>query len=345
MHRVHCFTSASYSYLDRARVLGETVREYHPDWKFSFCLCDKEPPGFRLDLSKEPFDDLVRIEDLGVEKLDQWIYMHDVIELCTAAKGPMLCKLLDSGAQKVVYLDPDIALFGDLHEIEHLLDTYSIILTPHQTIPDDNPQAIIDNEIGSMKYGIFNLGFLAIANKPQGRFFAQWWKSRLLKFCYADLPNGLFTDQKWCDHIPSMFSDFYVLRDPGYNVASWNLSQRPITIEKDGSIRARGSLLRFFHFTKVTSVGAIMLERYANSNIAVFELMKWYGDRLKANAAPDVPDGWWAFDKYSHGAPITSLERINYRTRPELQVKFPNPFQTGPGEIASFMNAASGSVR
>lgn len=38
------------------------------------------------------------------------------------------------------------------------LDEHSILLTPHQTLPEQAIDAVIDNEIGSLKYGVFNLG-------------------------------------------------------------------------------------------------------------------------------------------------------------------------------------------
>jgi hypothetical protein len=37
---VHFFTSASFAYLDRVRVLGETLRRYYPNWTFWLCLSD-----------------------------------------------------------------------------------------------------------------------------------------------------------------------------------------------------------------------------------------------------------------------------------------------------------------
>jgi hypothetical protein len=337
MTKVHCFTSASFSYIDRVRVLAKTLHQHHPDWELTLCLCDSEPPGFQFNLAKEPIDSLVRIGELGIPNLEQWIFMHDLIELCTAVKGLMLRRLLDAGASKVVYLDPDIAVVNSLKAIEELLDRYEIVLTPHQLSPDEEKQAIIDNEIGSLKHGIYNLGFLGIANRPEGSRFAEWWQSRLQDFCYADPANGLFTDQRWCDHVPAMFSNAYILRDPGYNVASWNLSRRPITIEHDGSIRAAGNLLRFFHFTKILSEGAIMLERYARSSIAVFELAKWYGDLLAENAAQGVPKGWWAFSNYADNSPIKKEERIAYRTRADLREAFPNPFASGPQTLAEYL--------
>jgi len=342
MARIECFTSATYSYLDRVRVLGKTLRRFHPDWKFSLCLSDRKPPGYQFDPQREPIDDLVRIEDLGIPNLEQWIFKHDIIELCTAVKGAMLCRLLDSGAEKVVYLDPDIALFSNLNEIDELLERFEIILTPHQISPDDKKQAIIDNEIGSMKYGIFNLGFLAVAGRSEGYRFAEWWRSRLMEFCFAEPSNGLFTDQKWCDHVPAMFSNVHVLRDPGYNVASWNLSCRPITIEPDGSIRAGGKMLRFFHFTKINNEGAVMLERYGSAHPEVFELSKWYGDLLAENREPNIPEGWWAFKRYSDGTPIQKKERVAYRESADLCAAYPNPFDSGPRSLAAHLKQQSG---
>jgi hypothetical protein len=199
---VYCFTSASFAYLDRARVLGETLRRFHPDWILWLCLPDKEPPGFSWDPSREAFCNVVRLEDPSIPDLTRWTFEHDVVELCTAVKGPMLCKLLNEGAEKVVYLAPDIALFDDLSPVVSLLDRWNLVLTPHQIQPDHDRAAIIDNEIGSLKHGIYNLGFLAVAGTAEGKRFASWWRDRLLAFCFDDIPNGLFTDQRWCDHAP-----------------------------------------------------------------------------------------------------------------------------------------------
>jgi hypothetical protein len=337
--KVQCFTSASFAYFDRVRVLGETLRRHHPDWTLSLCLSDTEPPGFTLDLSKEPIDNVVPITDLAIPDLPAWIFKHDVVELCTAVKGQMLCRLLEEGADKVVYLDPDIAVLGDLSEIERLLDDSSIILTPHLVEPETEHDAILDNEIGALKHGIYNLGFLAVANRPEGRRFATWWRDRLLEFCYDDVPNGLFTDQRWCDHIPGFFSGVHILRDPGYNVASWNLGQRPLTIGSDGSIRVAGRLLRFFHFTKVTWVGELMLERYSRDRIEVFELMHWYREMLAKSAVSGLPANWWGFGRYFSGASIPRSHRIAYRTQPRLKELFPDPFSSGSHSLEAFLNA------
>ena len=329
MSDVHCFTSASFAYLDRVRVLIETLRRHHPDWVFWLCLVDSEPDQFVFDPTQEGIDQVVRIEDLEIPDLLRWMFMHDVVELCTAVKGPMLCKLLEGGAKKVVYLDPDIAVLESLSPIEFLLDSHDVILTPHLLEPEEDYRAIRDNEIGSLKHGIYNLGFFAVADTAEGKRFAHWWRERLLQFCFDDIPNGLFTDQRWIDLAPAFFSSVHVLRDPGYNVASWNLGRRPIKIGRDGSVRAGGQPLRFFHFTKVTSVGELMIERYANDRIEVFELMHWYRRRLSAHAPVGLPDEWWANGTFLDGTTITREHRRLYRDRPDLRQRFPDPFRVG----------------
>ncbi|MBR0673832.1 hypothetical protein [Neoroseomonas soli] len=335
--RIHCFTSASLAYLDRARVLGESLRRHHPDWVLWLCLVDQAPSGFRLDLTKEPFDHVLPIDALDIPDLRRWMFGHDVVELCTAVKGPMLLHLLSAGARKVVYLDPDIAVFGRLDEIEARLDESDLLLTPHLLAPETARDAILDNEVGAMKHGIFNLGFIAVAASAEGRRFAHWWRDRLLEFCIDDVPSGIFTDQRWCDHVPVFFPGADVLRDPGYNVASWNLTHRPLSIGPDGVIRAAGQPLRFFHFTKFNGVGRRMLERHAGTDTALHELMAWYANSLAAQAPVGIPPDWWAFGRYADDQSIPRAHRRQYRADPQLRERFPNPFEAGGRSLAAHL--------
>jgi hypothetical protein len=340
MSDVHCFTSATFGYLDRVRVLLETVRRHHPDWTFWLCLPDEPPPGLVFDAAEEGFDHVVAPQDLGIGDLPAWVFQHDIVELCTAVKGPMLRRLLDAGAGKVVYLDPDLALFSDLSPVEALLDRYSVVLTPHLLQPESDRQGVLDNEIGALRHGIYNLGFLAVANSGEGRRFAAWWSDRLLEYCFDDVAAGLFTDQRWCDHVPAFFDAVHVLRDPGYNVASWNIAQRPIEIGPDGIIRAAGHRLRFFHFTKLRTVGRAMLERNAGDQVAAFELLAWYERRLAARAVTGLPDGWWAYGTYADGTPVPPAHRRAYRMDPALRRHCPDPLRAGHDHVAALLRQA-----
>ena len=333
-----CFTSFSYGYLPRARVLAETLRRAHPDWPLFAVLVDRPPPGVGAD-ALAAFDGVLDLDALGIANARAWLFKHDLIEACTAVKGAALRHLLQRGAQRVVYFDPDIALFHPLTALDGRYRDASVVLTPHQADPNDGALAIADNEATALRYGVYNLGFLAVRNDAAGRGFADWWAARLYDACYDDVASGLFTDQKYCDLVPALFDNVAIARERGWNVASWNLSRRRIRVADDGSIVVNGSPLCFYHFTKHGGIGDAMTERYAGGSHEPHELWHWYGRRLAVHAEPAVPEGWWAYGQYADGAPVARATRLFYRRRPDLMAAFADPYATGPDSLRAWLQA------
>lgn len=329
MSKIHCYTSISFSYLDRARVLAATIRRIHPDWVIWLCLSDQEPDGFHFDIEAEQFDHVVRAWELKTPPYLPWVFEHDVVELCTAVKGTMLEHIFSSGADRVIYLDPDCAVFSPLDSVLELLDTQSVVLTPHLLSPEQSRMGILDNEISCLLHGTYNLGFVAVRNTQDGLAFAAWWAERLRQFCRADVQSGLFTDQRWCDLAPALFNGVAVLRDPGYNVASWNLSNRPISFDAGGRIYAADKPLCFFHFSKVNSVGESMLQRYSHGRTEVFELLRWYREQLELHKTEGLPANWWHYGTYGDGVPIPRSHRALWRDRDDVRRAFADPFAIG----------------
>jgi hypothetical protein len=327
--RVLAYSSFTFSYLNRARVLFQTLRRFHPGWELVALITDEPPPGFVFDPAAEPFDRVVWARDLAIPDFLRWLFMHDVVEACTAVKGPFLHQACASDAEAVIYLDPDTALFSGLEPVEQWLETCDILLTPHLVDPNDEPEAILDNDLSASRTGIFNLGFLAVRTTGEGARFAKWWNDRLLDYCYDDMPAGLFVDQRWCDHVPALFDKVKVIRDPGYNVASWNLSRRKVAVEKDGDITVNGQPLRFWHFTKLGPIADAATRKAAGDNFPVYEIWNWYRGQVEAAADPAIPPGWWAHGTYADGQPITKAERVLYRRREDLRAAFPDPFAAG----------------
>jgi hypothetical protein len=329
--KVLCYSSFTFSYLNRARVLFQTLRRFHPEWELVALITDRPPPGFAFDPANEPFDRVVWADDLGIADLQAWLFKHDVVEVCTAVKAPFLHQACGWGSDAVIYLDPDTALFSSLDPLEAALEAHDILLTPHLVDPNETDEAIRDNDLSASRTGIFNLGFVAVRTSGEGARFAKWWNDRLLDWCYDDMPNGLFVDQRWCDHVPALFDKVKVIRDPGYNVASWNLSTRTVTVQKDGQVTVNGQPLRFWHFTKLGPMGDAMTKKYGGTNFPVYEIWRWYKEQVVEATDPAIPPGWWAFGAYSDGAPIERAHRVLYRERPDLQAAFPDPFDTSEG--------------
>jgi hypothetical protein len=335
--KVVCFSSFTFSYLNRARVLFKTVRRFHPDWELVALITDTPPPGFAFHPGREPFDRVVWADDLGIPDFRSWLFKHDVVEVCTAVKGPFLHQACASGADAVIYLDPDTALLESLSPLVDLLAEHDILLTPHLIDPNEDRAAILDNDLSASRTGIFNLGFVMIRAGGEGARFARWWNDRLLEFCYDDIPAGLFVDQRWCDHVPALFDRVKVVRDPGYNVASWNLSRRRLAIGKDGAITVNGSPLRFWHFTKLGPTGDLMTKRYAGDNFPVYEIWRWYKDEVAAVTDPAIPERYWAYDAFADGAKIEKPYRVLYRERADLQAAFPDPFSVEGGGYRAWL--------
>jgi hypothetical protein len=325
MKEVVAFTSCNYYYMDRATVLARSIKKYHPEWSLRLLLCDHPRALFQMDLEDSPFDEVFYLSDFDIPDIESWIFKHDVVELCTAAKGPYLQKLVDEGYSKILYFDPDTVLFSRVDDLVNRLDEKDILLTPHQLQPEQNAMGIRDNEHGSTKWGVFNLGFLAIANKGDGREFAKWWGDRLLKYCYDDLAQGVFVDQKLCDQAPCFFPNMEIVRDPGCNVASWNIGGRSLAITPQGAVTVNGSALKFFHFTKLGPIADVMTERYARNQIGVYELWSWYRRQVENCRNPGLPQRWhWGY--FSDGTAVQAETRRAYRSRPDLQRRFPNPY-------------------
>ena len=327
---VAVFTSIASNYLPKARVLAESVKRSYPEAMFYLMLVDESPSDF--DLTGEPFDALIKLADLGIDNVMGWCFGHRIVELCTAVKGPAAVYLLETcRAEKVFYFDPDMVVFGRLKELVDSLEQTSILLTPHQSMPEETVDAIMDNEIASLKHGVFNLGFLGINQNQEGLRFAHWWSDRLLNFCKDEIENGLFTDQKWANLIPCFFENYTVVRSPAFNVATWNLSTRKVSGSLADGITVNGEPIGFYHFSGFDSGDQeVMLKKYAAGSSILFEMREWYISECNRNGQSSVGEQPYQYATYEDGESITQEQRALYRARIDLKSAFPNPFEREP---------------
>lgn len=334
------YTSITSNYLPKARVLAHSIRRCDPRARFHLLLSDNPPDGF--DPGAEPFDTILRFEELPIENPRQWLFGHTVVELCTAVKGIGAREIVRRyRPEKLFYFDPDIVVFGGLDALGEALERHSVLLTPHVTEPETTQRAVIDNEISALKHGIYNLGFIGFRCSGEGLRCMEWWAQRLLDFCHDDIPAGLFTDQRWADLMPAMFEGVGILRDPQYNVATWNLSHRRATGEAPHAVLVDGRALSFYHFSGFDS-GAqeVMLKVYGGHSPVLFDLRDWYIAECRRQGQDALGRLPWAFGRFSNGESITREHRLLYRTRPDLQRAYPEPFDaSGPSSYFQWFAA------
>lgn len=316
--RVHVFTSAAANYLPKVRALFGSLRRVRPEWRRHLVLADRAPAS----LPDVGADEVHTPADLGIPAWPTWVFCHSLIELATAVKAFALAKLLArDDADAVIYLDPDILVFSDLQDIVDALSEADILVTPHQTAPEATPAAVVRNEVCTAQYGIYNLGFLAVAARGQGPAFSAWWRERLYHFCRDDIPNGIYTDQRWIDFAPSYFDRLRILRGPHLNVAPWNLATRPLGGEAPDRVTVSGQPLGFFHFSAVDN-GAFDAFQ---DDPRVTALVEAYVARTQGPSAP------WGFATFADGAEIIRQQRLVLRLRGDLQRAFADPFASGEG--------------
>jgi len=233
------------NYLPMARVLTESWHRFHPDCPMFVLMLDS-PAGFAT-LEKEAFESL-SLNQLEIPHVYSLQFKYPLLELGTAVKPYLLNYLFQRYApRKLLYLDADILILASLHKLRLALDQANVLLTPHLLAPNPDDKQHSD-DLDILQTGVYNLGFLGLRNSFESQQLLSWWSKKLYHHCIDDRPGNLFVDQRWMDLVPGLYDGVQILRDPGYNVARWNLHERAVSTDGD-SFKVDGGPLFFFHFS------------------------------------------------------------------------------------------------
>lgn len=319
-------TIVSKNYISYARTLCESYLKQHPNNQFYVLLVDRNNGD--IDVTRESFN-LIEVEELPLDNFHLLAFTFDVLELNTNVKPSFLKYLFNEYAiDKLIYFDPDIFIYQAVDVVYSLLDTYSIVLTPHCNTPIEDECR--PNEQDFLKAGVFNLGFIALRNDREARRSLDWWEKRCLSLGYNEIPTGLFVDQKWMNFAPCFFEKVYVLKHLGCNMAYWNLHER--TLEKrDFTWTVNGEVpLVFFHFSGVDVVGKNNISKYQDrytfmDRPDLRELFEQYMDTLLRNNIETTRNYSYHFGTYTDGSKITSIARRIFSIKKEFHTT-ENPF-------------------
>jgi glycosyltransferase involved in cell wall biosynthesis len=284
------------NYLPFARVLADSFLANHPGGSFTVLLIDDEQRTLEAPDARVRW---LRLGDLPLAagEIRRLAGIYDVTELATAVKPLLLRRLLNDGYSEVAYLDPDIRVYHDFSEVGQLARAHGIVLTPHTMRPFPNDERRVDAKF-VLAAGVYNLGFIAVG--PSSIPFLDWWWQTTRRQALNDVSKMMFTDQRWIDFVPCFF-DHYILKDPGFNVAYWNLHGREVTYEH-GCYLVDGSALRFFHFSGFDIRTPYLLSKYQqgeprillSQRPAVARLCREYASALTTadGEAMRRPYGW-----------------------------------------------------
>ena len=329
-------TIASGNYLAHVRALADSFRRHHPELPFYFLLVDRLAD---FHPEEEPFH-TIHLEELPIKDLAGFCFQYTCLELNTAVK-PFLLEYLFArfGHQQLFYFDPDIKLYHSVSPLIAALDEASVVLLPHLTA--SLPDGAQPDDLEIMRSGSYNLGFLGLSRDDTTASLLKWWQGKLYKQCVVDHSAGYFVDQRWMDLAPGMFPGVRIIRDPGYDVAYWNLAHRRLQGE-EGRYLVNGEPLRFYHFSGFDSRDKEGISKHQNryrlSEVPCLrELFADYEADLLRHGHQSVRNLPYAFATFADGTPIPGVVRQIYRTFPYDAERFGDPFAVGPGTFHDWL--------
>jgi hypothetical protein len=338
------FTVVARNYLPQACALGDSVRAHHPDATYTVLVLDDATEEHRPLLERRGFAYLGAAA-VGVPDLERFLFRYSIVEASTAIKPFVIRHLFGAGAERVVYLDPDILCYRRLRELEAALDSSAIVLTPHATSPHD--ERFFPDDHAHLESGVYNLGFVAVRRSPAAEHMVDWWCDHLLHDCRVSFEEALFVDQKWMDLVPAYFDDVLILKHHGYNMAYWNIHERSLRKGDAGwMVEPSGVPLTFFHFSGFIRGSTDRIAKYQtpfpiddrpeklqygfDDRQDLRELFQQYEALLGAEDQACYSNIPYAYDVYDNGERISVLERALYR-RSDWSNRPEDPFRTGTG--------------
>ncbi len=273
------YTVVTYKYIKEAIISLESAKS-HGSYSNFFI--------FLVDIKK---DSLYLIDNYFLEQY-QWIKIFSIDQLCTNSKqmmekalvfhSPMeLCSLskyialeyiisLDFASENIIYIDSDCYFFNDLKIATEILDNKAFLCTPHNV---DSLNMFAEREI--IQAGWINSGFFIVNKKNKNlNLILKWLIERLYKLCFMSPELGIYCDQTWLTYMVQIFDkDSLVLKDPGYNVSYWNITNREFS-KKNSYYYINGKKLIFFHFSGFSSNLENKLSNYSNFYLSENTLIK-----------------------------------------------------------------------
>ena len=246
--------------------------------------------------------------------------IYNVLELSTAVKPWLLRWMLARRRRRArVYLDPDMRLYAPLTEVFQAVRDARARAQPAQHRGDAarRPQA---ERAGHPDRG-----------RLQPRLHRHRRRARSPTSCSTGGASGSSatasstpsaassSTSAGSTSCPGWRSTFHVLRDPGFNVAYWNLATRPVS-ERDGTLVRQGRrpaaavpLQRLRRPTGRTCSPSTRTASGWPTTPTSRGLCELYAAELLANGVHDVA-GWpYTYDTSASGIPLDRLNRRVYR--------------------------------
>jgi hypothetical protein len=336
-------TAVTARFVSYARVLARSLRAAAPGIPVFAAACERTTTLQGWD---EPDFALLPIEQFGRDDLTRQAFVSTPHELTVLAKPLVLRHLLQRGFDTVLFLDADVLVLDDLSPVIATCAAHAVTLSPHLLDPPAGGDRVA-RELTIARSGTFNGGFVGVSARPDAARFLDWWLARVATHNRMDPAAGFHHDQRWLDLAPG-FVDVGIVRDPGWNVAYWNLAERGLEMTGDRP-RVAGGPCRMFHFSGFDPARPDPISRHSTwvtreSLGPAWALVDRYAEALEAAGWPSTSTAPYSYEAFDDGVAIPPLARILYRDLGDTAARFGDPFRAdAPGGFRAWLGAPDDS--
>ena len=245
----YCFcTIVTKEYLLKTLALYDSICR-NSEKNFHLWICAMDQISFDL-LSKMKLNQVTVLDARSIENqmLLKAKKNRSLTEYCWTLKASFMKYLLlsNKSIQSILYVDSDVFLYSTPSPLFNALNKRDVVLTCHNFTPRFHHLFL--------QKGHFNAGIVGFKNSRSAIRILNWWERKCVEWCYDEISNNRFADQKYLESIEKAHSSVSIISSLGANAAMWNIEGASIE-EREGNVFINNSKLVFFHFSSFYILG------------------------------------------------------------------------------------------
>jgi hypothetical protein len=194
----------------------------------------------KMDLKHATLITLSEIEEYDNELFQVKSYRSDK-EYAWTSKASVCLHILQNYDQTdhITWLDGDTLFCSDPEPIFDEWGDFSIMLTEERWRKPHRKMGVTN--------GFYNTGFMGFKKDKYGIECLQWFRARLIEWCYDKWEKGLWSDQVYVNDWPERFSNVGVIKNMGVNVTPYIIGGCEVDMH-NGEIYINQEKLILYHY-------------------------------------------------------------------------------------------------
>ncbi|MDP4181195.1 MAG: hypothetical protein Q8942_08905 [Bacillota bacterium] len=231
-------TILSKNYLAKGLALHSSLLQNTSEFNLWILCADNLTYDF-LRKANLPNTTLLSLRNIEDKKLFKVRNNRKTNEFCWTLKAPFIQFLLKNNVNldSILYADGDLFFFKDIKSIYEDWSDHSIYISKLWMNPKSEKM-----------YGSYSAGLIGFKRDKNAFKCLKWWKKNCIKWCYDRIRPGRWSDQKYLDKWPELFSNIRITDNQGINAGPWNIKHLQI-VRYENKVYLNNNELIVYHFS------------------------------------------------------------------------------------------------